>query len=621
MCHSYFRFIVLVFLCICASICVSIPVLAQENPASDKFLNQLIGETQYFDITNKIQTLYDTAGKLTFEQVRSSEYQNKFKHESKLIAAAKNHWYKIELDNQTEIHTFYLETGNGMHTELYLIQGEKVTHYANGVYTPPKERAYLGAASQYVLTLEKGKNIIYVVSKDINTCPFCLGEKRFAIYAHQGYFYKFMNGQLLSFTVVGILLALAFYNAFLYFMVKDKAYLYYVASVFFMAGFFFFQERYPKTWFDITGDMLVNIPLQLSNFCGNMTTIFFVGFSQIYLNAKTYYPKINRFLNILKWLLVINSVFVVTTGLSYSLFYLSKSVLIFNNLIIGTVCITLISLGVLAWRSGNFNLKYVAKYYVIANSIFLVCVIFYFGGSAVFEFYPETFLNRYAIQIGITIQMITFSIALAARINLLKAEISAKEIAHERLEREITIQKNIELEQRVQERTKALQQSNEEIRTQSEEIEKQARLLDDQKNRQLINKTLQVLQKNELLPEVGKFLESINGELSGDIKKESKEWQKKLTQSLQMDTYWEEMKAHFEEVHPNLFATLYSRCADLSSNDLRHCAYQKMGLNKKEIAQLLSIAPESVRKHQYRIKKRLQLEEEVSFADFITGIH
>ncbi len=619
--HSYFRFVVLVFLCICASICVSIPALAQENPASDKFLNQLIGETERFDITNKIQTLYDTAGKLTFEQVCSSAYQNKFKHESKLIAAAKNHWYKIELDNQTATNTFYLDVSNGMHTELYLIQGEKLMHYANGIYTPLKERSYLGGFAQYILTLGKGKTSIYVVSKGINTCDVCIGEKRFVLYAHQGYFHRFMNGQLLSFMVIGILLALAFYNIFLYFMVKDKAYLYYVASVFFVGGYFFFLQHYPKTWFDVSSDTLRYLPLQISNFCGCMAIIFFAGFSQIYLSSKIYYPKIHKFLDIMKWLITASFILIVITDWNYSLFYLNRYTLILNNLNIASVCVALILLSIFAWRSDNFSIKYVARYYVVANSILLIAVIFYMGGSAVFQLYSETFLSRYAIQIGMTIQMITFSIALAARINLLKVAISAKEIAHERLERDITQQKNIELEQKVQERTKSLQQSNEEIRTQSEEIEKQARLLDDQKNRQLINKTLQVLQKNELLPEVSKFLESINGELSGDIKKESKEWQKKLTQSLQMDTHWEEMKAHFEEVHPNLFATLYSKCADLSSNDLRHCAYQKMGLNKKEIAQLLSIEPESVRKHQYRIKKRLQLEEDVSFADFITSIH
>jgi DNA-binding NarL/FixJ family response regulator len=218
-------------------------------------------------------------------------------------------------------------------------------------------------------------------------------------------------------------------------------------------------------------------------------------------------------------------------------------------------------------------------------------------------------------------QMIAFSIALAGRINVLKAEIVAKQLAHERLERDITEKKNIELEQKVKERTRDLEQSNEEIRTQASEIERQARLLDDQKNRQLMNKTLEILQKNEFLPEVGKFLEKLSPQLDDQLKRESKELQKKMTQNLHEDAHWENLKLHFEETHPNLFAVLHERCPKLSPNDLRHCAYQKMGLSKKEIASLLNLDPASVNKQQYRIKQKLQLDEDVSFADFIMSIH
>jgi DNA-binding NarL/FixJ family response regulator len=218
-------------------------------------------------------------------------------------------------------------------------------------------------------------------------------------------------------------------------------------------------------------------------------------------------------------------------------------------------------------------------------------------------------------------QMIAFSIALAGRINILKNKIAEQQLVHERLERDITERKNAELEQKVKERTRDLEQSNEEIRTQASEIERQARLLDDQKNRQLMNKTLEILQKNEFLPEISKFLEKVNIQLDEKLQKESKDLQKKMTQNLHADAHWENLKIHFEETHPNLFAVLHERCPKLSPNDLRHCAYQKMGLSKKEIASLLNLDPASVNKQQYRIKQKLQLDEDVSFADFIMGIH
>jgi len=60
-------------------------------------------------------------------------------------------------------------------------------------------------------------------------------------------------------------------------------------------------------------------------------------------------------------------------------------------------------------------------------------------------------------------------------------------------------------------------------------------------------------------------------------------------------------------------------CPTLTQSDLRLCAYMKMDLNRKEIAQMLNINPESVRKHIYRLKLKLGKElQEIEDFDIST---
>ncbi len=583
------------------------------------------GDSLAYDIGRQVQVLYDTEGKLTIADILLPTQQARFKRENNLKKEVKQHWYKIEIDNQTNKPFFYLDIYNDLHSELYVLQDERMTRFANGAQTPLRERAYLGDLSLYPLQVGKGKTTLYLAYRYLNDCTECLGKKYFWLHDPQDVYKNASNNSLLNFTILSVLLALAIYNVFIYFLVKDESYLYYVVSVLLIAGFIYFRDIVRGTWF--TPETIIYFKLSgiTANALVGVGTIFFIYFSQSYLNTRLAYPRWHKYLRVLAYALMFSTV-LITIGLSltdYSRLFAEITLLI-NNVIIGILVTSLLVLSIQAWKKYNL----VGKYYAYSNAIFFVCVVIYMLGLNDIRLYDHTFLTYHSLKIGIAIQMMSFAVALAGKINLLRQEITNKKIENERLEKEkaieiqaLTAQKNIELEQKVKERTAELEKSNEEIRAQSEQIEQQARLLDDQKNRQLMEKTLQILQKNEILPEVGKFLESLNTQLEGEVKKESKAWQKKLSQNVTSDAHWENLKAHFEEVHPTLFAKLYEVCPDLSATDLRYCAYQKMGLSKKEIATLLHLDPESVRKHQYRIKQKLKLDENTSFTDFILRIH
>ncbi len=75
-----------------------------------------------------------------------------------------------------------------------------------------------------------------------------------------------------------------------------------------------------------------------------------------------------------------------------------------------------------------------------------------------------------------------------------------------------------------------------------------------------------------------------------------------------------------DELHQELFKKLRKRHADLSANDLRLCAYIKIGLNSKEIADLLNIQPSSTYISRSRLRKKLSLKPEEDLYEYLNSI-
>ena len=77
---------------------------------------------------------------------------------------------------------------------------------------------------------------------------------------------------------------------------------------------------------------------------------------------------------------------------------------------------------------------------------------------------------------------------------------------------------------------------------------------------------------------------------------------------------------HFNEVHPEFFSKLKSICKDLTENNLRMCAYFKMGMSMKQVAVILNVSTETVKNARYRLKKKLMLEKDDNLDDYLRNI-
>jgi len=80
---------------------------------------------------------------------------------------------------------------------------------------------------------------------------------------------------------------------------------------------------------------------------------------------------------------------------------------------------------------------------------------------------------------------------------------------------------------------------------------------------------------------------------------------------------WAQFKIHFEKAYPRLIQHIKETYEHLSPAELRMFLLMKLNIDSKEIASILGISIESVKKTRYRLKKKMELKEEDDLNDFI----
>jgi len=157
-----------------------------------------------------------------------------------------------------------------------------------------------------------------------------------------------------------------------------------------------------------------------------------------------------------------------------------------------------------------------------------------------------------------------------------------------------------------------------EKREQKLEKEKQEEILDT-KTREITSYSLLVSNKNHLLKQIMGLNAQVfdNKENALEIASQIDEI---IQNSLDIDDEWENFKMHFDKVHPHFFEKLKQLCNDLTEENLKLCAYFKIGMTTKQIAQLLHVVPNSIFTNRYRLRKKLQLPDEKDLDDFIRSL-
>ncbi|MDX1908373.1 MAG: FGGY family carbohydrate kinase [Bacteroidia bacterium] len=92
---------------------------------------------------------------------------------------------------------------------------------------------------------------------------------------------------------------------------------------------------------------------------------------------------------------------------------------------------------------------------------------------------------------------------------------------------------------------------------------------------------------------------------------------RKLDHQLKVDKSWEEFVYSFDMLQSGFFQHLKDTYPQLSADEMKLCAYLRMDMASKDIADQLNISLRGVETRRYRLRKKLNLPAQVSLTEFI----
>ena len=142
------------------------------------------------------------------------------------------------------------------------------------------------------------------------------------------------------------------------------------------------------------------------------------------------------------------------------------------------------------------------------------------------------------------------------------------------------------------------------------------------KNSELASSAMHLVKKGELVSKMKTELSHVLKALGNHpAEAELKKIIKSISEDDNMDQEWENFALHFDKVHSDFISALKEKHPGISNNEVKLCAYLRMNLSTKEIAQLMNISVRGVEVSRYRLRKKLELATEISLFDYLINIH
>ena len=136
------------------------------------------------------------------------------------------------------------------------------------------------------------------------------------------------------------------------------------------------------------------------------------------------------------------------------------------------------------------------------------------------------------------------------------------------------------------------------------------------KKQELTSKVLQLCRKNEFLHSLDKKVIDIKSKLQGTEKSEFDRLSRQINRDMEADNDWVQFLKSFESVHPNFKKLLLQTYPTFAPNEIRMAYLMRMNLESKDIANLLNITPDGVKKARYRMRKKMEKDSAVNLTEY-----
>lgn len=358
-----------------------------------------------------------------------------------------NNWIRFELKNLTDEEKLVVNLSHANIDEVvfYSLKNGVIDSTRIESGTALNKRDYPHQFYLFEIPIKKGEDVICYFKLRSNTQLLV----PISIHTEKGLLEILLDTDIFSALFIGLMMSMIFYNIFLYFSTGEKHYIIYVNYIFWVTIAQCAVLGILEPIFSIHNRWVLN---RLLTFSGAMSGIGAIYFVKSFLQTAKDAPKLNKLLNIF-----LIGYFIAIGFLCFG--YLIPAYKLVNVVAGGGSIIVLI----LAFKLSREKYEQ-TKYFLIAWCVFLVSVVVY-----VFKDYnllPYNFFTVRAVQIGAVFEAILLSFALGDKINIYrkeKDESQARELSIS-LENQLLIrEQNVILEDKVEERTRALTASNESL--------------------------------------------------------------------------------------------------------------------------------------------------------------
>ena len=138
------------------------------------------------------------------------------------------------------------------------------------------------------------------------------------------------------------------------------------------------------------------------------------------------------------------------------------------------------------------------------------------------------------------------------------------------------------------------------------------------KESDLVKMSTFIVSKNNLLSSIVKDLEYHISLIENKSDRKSLEpLKKRISDKIDDSADWDQFLTQFSTAYPDFIDCLTEKYPKLRSGDIKLCCYLKMNMNTKEIAQVSGLSVRAVENKRYRLRKKLELETDVSLDSYI----
>lgn len=137
------------------------------------------------------------------------------------------------------------------------------------------------------------------------------------------------------------------------------------------------------------------------------------------------------------------------------------------------------------------------------------------------------------------------------------------------------------------------------------------------KKKELTAKALQLAGKNQFLNSLESEIQQLKSSVDKKVSKSSEKISRMINRDQTDDEDWNQFGQEFSSIHQDFLDRLVQEYGKFSKGELRLIALMKMNLSSKDMANILRITEDGIKKARYRLRKKMQLSSELDIQDFL----